>query len=319
MQHYPLVTIVGGSGFVGRHTVKALAAAGYRIRVLVRDSVAAEFLKTAATVGQIAIEHVDMTRPETLAGKFAGSDAVINLVSIAYESGRQKFGAINVEGARIVAEEAAKAGAARFIQMSGLGVDRATTTKYGTTKLAGEDAVRKAFPGATVLRPSVIVGPEDKFFQRFARMSMLAPALPLIGGGHTKFQPVLVTDVAAAILACLKQPDTAGKTYELGGPKTYSFRELLELLARIINRRPRLINLPRPLASLQAFFFELIFCITRCTAPIRFTPPLTRDQVRLLAHDNVVNAGALTFRDLGMEAGAIEDVLPAQLARYVKA
>ncbi len=196
MTQYPLVTIVGGSGFLGRHTVKLLAAAGYRLRILVRDTIEAEFLKTAATVGSIAIEHVDITRPETLAGKFAGSDAVVNLVSIAYEGGRQKFRAINVEGARAIAAEAKKAGAKHFVHISALGVERMGDTKYGATKLAGEQAVREAFPTATILRPSLMVGPEDRFFQRFARLSMIAPALPLIGGGNTKFQPVLVTDVA---------------------------------------------------------------------------------------------------------------------------
>ena len=309
MQHYPLVTVVGGSGFVGRHTVKALAAAGYRVRVLVRDTVAAEFLKTSATVGQIAIEHADITRPATLSGKFAGSDAVINLVSILAESGRQKFDAINVAGAKAIAAEAKAAGAKQFIQISALGVAKATDTKYGATKLAGEEAVKAEFPSATILRPSLIIGPEDEFFQRFARMALIAPALPLIGGGKTKFQPVLVTDVAAAILAALKNPDAAGKTYELAGHTVYSFRELLELMARVINRRPWLMVVPRFAASLMAGLFSLT----------PFPAPITADQVKLLAHDNVLSDGALTLANLGIKPASIEAALPTLLARFIKA
>lgn len=309
MTHYPLVTVVGGSGFVGRHTVKLLAAAGYRIRVLVRDTIAAEYLKTAATVGSIAIERVDLTRPETLAGKFAESDAVVNLVSIAYESGRQKFRAINVEGARAIAAEAKKAGVKHLVHISALGIEHMGDTKYGSTKLAGEQALREAFPGVTILRPSVLVGPEDRFLQRFARLSMIAPALPLIGGGKTKFQPLLVTDLALAIVDCVRREETIGKTYELAGPKTYSFREMLELMARITNRRPRLISVPSWLANIKAFFLEL--------AP--FPPMLTRDQVKLLAHDSVVGDGAMTFNALGIQPGNIEMALPGLLSRFIKA
>ena len=306
--HYPLVTVVGGSGFVGRHTVKALAAAGYRVRVLVRDTVGAEFLKTSATVGQIAIEYADITRPETLAGKFAGSDAVVNLVSILAESGRQKFDAINVGGAQAIAAEAKAAGAKQFIQISALGVAKATDTKYGATKLAGEEAVKTEFPTATILRPSLIIGPEDGFFQRFARMALIAPALPLIGGGKTKFQPVLVTDVAAAIVAALKNPDAAGKTYELAGHTVYSFRELLELMGRVINRRLCLVYLPRFAARLMAGAFSLT----------PFPAPITADQVKLLAHDNVLSDGALTLANLGIKPASIEVALPTLLARFIK-
>lgn len=303
-----LVTVVGGSGFVGRHVVHRLAAQGYRIRVLVRDTVAAEFLKTQANVGQIAIEHSDLTRPETLRGKLDGSAAVVSLVSIMFESGRQKFQTINVNGARAIADETSRAGAPTLVHVSALGVDRAHDTRYGATKLTGEQVVRAGFPNATILRPSLIAGPEDKFFQRFARMSMLTPALPLIGGGTTKFQPVLVTDVASAVVACIENPATRGLTYELGGPKTYSFRELLELIGATINRRPCLIDLPLGMAKLQGLLCELL----------PFPPMLTRDQVALLAHDNVMSPNAKTFVDLGLKANALETALPGLLARYVK-
>lgn len=309
MQHYPLVTVVGGSGFVGRHVVKALAAAGYRVRVLVRNVPEADFLKTCATVGSIAIEHVDITRPETLKDKFAGSDAVVNLVSILFESGRQKFARINIEGARAIAAEAKRAGVGKLVHISALGCDRATDTRYGKTKLEGEAAVRGEFPQATILRPSLIIGPEDGFFQRFARMAMLLPALPLIGGGKTKFQPVLVTDVAKAVLAAIRQPECAGQTYAVVGPQVYSFRELLEMMARITNRRPLLLNVPSCIAKAKGFFFELM----------PFAPLITRDQVKLLAHDNVAMENDVSVARIGVQAGAIEEALPQLLARYVKA
>lgn len=307
MQRYPLITIVGGSGFVGRHTVKLLAAEGYRIRVLTRDSNAADYLKTAATIGSIASEYADITRPETLAGKFTGSDVVINLVSILHESGRQKFKAINVDGAAAIAAEAKKAGAKTFIQISALGIEAASNTQYASTKLAGEEAVRANFPSAIFLRPSLIIGPEDNFFQRFARMALLLPALPLIGGGKTKFQPILVTDVAHAILAAIRIPEAAGNTYELAGPQVYSFRALLELMASITKRKLRLVSIPTGFAKLKGLVCELL----------PFAPMITRDQVKLLAHDNVSH-GALTAANLGIAPAAIDSALPAYLSRFVK-
>lgn len=307
--HYPLVTVVGGSGFVGRHLVKLLAARGYRVRVLVRDTIAAEFLKTQATVGSIAIEHADITRPETLKGKFAGSDAVVNLVSIMHESGRQKFQSINVNGARAIADEATRAGVKSLVHVSALGADRMGDTQYGATKNTGEQVVRAGFPAATILRPSLIVGPEDQFFQRFARMSLLSPILPLIGGGRTKFQPILVTDVAAAILSAIENESTRGETYELGGPKVYTFRELLALLGRTINRRPYLMDVPFGIAKLKGMLFELM----------PFKPLITRDQVQLLKHDSVVGAFGQTISNLGVVPQDVEAELPGLLARYVKA
>ena len=308
MQHYPLVTIVGGSGFVGRHTVRRFVDAGYRVRVLVRDTVKADFLKTSATVGSIAIEHVDMTKPKTLEGKLAGSDIVVNLVSIAYESGRQKFNAINVDGAKAVAEEARKAGARAFVQISALGADRMPDTQYGSTKLAGENAVKAAFPNATILRPSLIVGPEDGFFQRFARMSLALPVLPLIAGGKTLFQPVLVTDVAEAIFIAAVVPEYAGKTYAIAGTETFSMRQMLERMAQITNRRPCLISIPSCAASIKGFFCELL--------PLK--PMITRDQVKMLRHDNVITDGELTMRDMGITPSSVNDALPNLLSRFIK-
>lgn len=307
MQQYPLITIVGGSGFVGRHLIKQLAREGYRIRVLVRDAVAAEFLKTAGMVGQIVPQYADITRPETLTGKFAGSWAVINLVSILHESGRQTFKTINVEGARAVAEAARQAGAERFIHISALGIEQTGDTKYGRTKRQGEDAVRAAFPSATIFRPSLIIGPEDQFFQRFARMALVLPALPLIGGGKTQFQPVLVTDVAAAIATALKNPASAGEIYELGGPEVLSLRAMLERMRAVTRRHFRLISLPCGIAKLIGRIASLL--------P---NPPLTADQVKLLAHNNTVTPGADGFAALGITPGSVTHALPSLLSRYVR-
>ncbi|MBN8543282.1 MAG: complex I NDUFA9 subunit family protein [Alphaproteobacteria bacterium] len=299
----PIVTIVGGSGFVGRHTVKRFADAGWRVNILCRDIIAAEFLKTAGTVGQIVLQRVDITKPEALEGKFAGSDVVINLVSILYQSGNQKFEAINVKGAQLIAEHAKKAGAKKFIQISALSPN--PDSRYGHTKLAGEEAVRAKFPNATILRPSLIIGPEDGFFQRFGRMSLIAPALPLIAGGHTRFQPVTVENVATAIFTAATS-DVAGKTFELAGPKTYSMKELLKLMLSLTGRKKCLISIPAPIASLMGWVSELL--------PL--PPQITRDQVRLLKTDNVASADALQLKDLGIAPTAIESVLPTLLERF---
>lgn len=307
MTQYPLITLVGGSGFLGRHLVRQLARAGFRIRVLCRDTVAAEYLKTAGSVGQIVPQYADLTKPETLVGKFDGSWAVINLVSILYESGRQKFQSINVDGARRVAEYAHAVGAARLIQISALGVDQTGDTKYGSTKKAGEDAVRAAYPAVTILRPGLLVGAEDQFFQRFARMGVISPALPLIGGGTSKFQPTLVSDVATAIVQALNLPETAGNTYELGGPEVLTFREWMERLRAITNRHYKLVTLPTCIANLMG----------RVASILPIPPMITTDQVKLLKHDNVVSSNG--YAALGITPESVTAALPTLLSRFVKA
>lgn len=309
MTQYPLITIVGGSGFLGRYVIRNLTKAGFRVRVLCRDTVAAEYLKTMGSVGQVVPQYADITQPETLVGKFDGSWAVINLVSILYESGRQKFNSINVDGARRVAEYAHAVGAARMIHISALGVDATGDTKYGSTKVAGEHAVRAAFPGATILRPGLLVGAEDNFFQRFARMGNLAPALPLVGGGKTLFQPTLVTDVATAVIHALNMPETVGKTYELGGPEILSFAAWMERLRAITNHKYKLVTLPTSIASLMG----------RISSLLPFPPMITADQVKLLQHDNVVSAGAAGYEQLGIAPASVTAALPGLLSRFVKA
>jgi NADH dehydrogenase len=301
-----IVTIVGGSGFLGRHTVGRFAAAGWRVRVLCRDTVAAEFLKTAGHPGQVVLDYADITRPETLTGKFAGSDAVVNLAGILYQSGRQRFDTVQHQGARHVAEAAKAAGAKRLIHISALKAEAASHARYGLTKLAGEMAVRDVMPQATILRPSLIIGPEDGFFQRFGRMSMISPFLPLVAGGRTRFQPVLVTDVARAIFAAATQADAPGKTYEIAGDAIYTMRELMELLLRLTGRKNLLLSIPRPLASLMGFFCEIL----------PFAPMITRDQVRLLQVDNVMSDAAMGLRDLGITPTAIDAELPHFLTRF---
>ena len=304
---YPLVTLVGGSGFVGRHTVKLFTEKGWRVRVLCRDTIAAEFLKTAGYPGQVVLDYADITRPQTLRDKFGGSDVVVNLVSILAESGRQKFAAINVAGAKAVAEQSLLVKATSFIQISALGIEKADAV-YAKTKHAGETAVRAVFPGATILRPSLIIGPEDGFFQRFARMCMIAPYLPLINRGRTQFQPVLVEDVAQAIYVAATNNAFSGKTYELAGEYIYSFRQLLEKMIVVIKRPTRLLRLPNFIANMLGFVSELL--------PL--PPVITRDQVRMLKFDNIATSGALNFSSLGIKPHSVEAALPELLSRYIK-
>ncbi len=305
---HKLVTVVGGSGFLGRYVVRELASKGYQVRVLCRDTIAAAHLKPSGNVGQVVIDYADVTRAETLDGKFDGSYAVVNLTGILYESGRQTFVAIHSNAAEYIAKLAKAARAERYVHLSALGVDHAQNSKYARTKMIGEKAVLAAFPAATILRPSVIFGPEDNFFNMFARMSVLAPALPAIGGGHTTFQPVYVGDVAKAVLTATETADCLGKTYELGGPQTYRFKELLQYMMEVTGKKRALIPMPSPIASIVAAFCELM--------PV---PPLTRDQVRLLKTDNVVSEQALNFADLNITPRSIETVVPTYLSRLKKA
>ena len=302
-----IVTIFGGSGFIGRYVVQRLAQQGWTIRVGVRSPARAAFLKPLGDVGQIIPLRAPLQDRDAVTALVQGADAVINLVGLLFEKGKQNFGAVHVEGARHIAEAAAAAGAKRVIQISAIGADPAAEADYARSKAAAEAAVRKAFPAATVLRPSIVFGPEDGFFNLFAGLARFTPVLPLVGGGKTRFQPVYVGDVADAVETCLNRRATAGQTFELGGPKIYSFKELLELLLKEIGRKRLLLPLPFALASLEAAFLELM--------PV---PLLTRDQVRLLKRDNVVSEGAATLADLDIQPTAVELILPTYLDRYLK-
>ncbi|MBO6560439.1 MAG: complex I NDUFA9 subunit family protein [Nisaea sp.] len=300
------ITIFGGSGFIGRNIVRELAQKGARIAVACRDVEAAKFLKVQGVVGQVTPVHVDVTEGlSAIAPAVEGADMVINLCGILFESGRNRFDAVQGTAPGLIASAAAKAGAGKFLHVSAIGADANSASRYARSKAAGEDAVRAAFPSATILRPSVVFGPDDDFFNRFGAMAESFPFLPLIGGGTTKFQPVYVDDVADAALKALATDEAAGKTYELGGPKIYTFRELMEMVNAQTGRARRLVDIPFWAASIEAAFLEWL--------P---TPPLTRDQVTLLKSDNVVSEGALTLTDLGVTPTACEAILPTYLDRF---
>ncbi len=302
-----LITVFGGSGFLGRHLVRRLAKQGWIVRVAVRRPSTATFLKPMGDVGQITPIRAPIQDAEAVRAAISGARAVVNLVGILYEKGDRNFAAVHTRGAQEIAAAAAEAGAERLVHVSALGADVHGEADYARSKGLGEAAVKTAFPTATILRPSVIFGPEDGFFNRFAAMACVSPVLPLIGGGMTKFQPVYVGDVADAVATCLIDPASQGKTYELGGPRIYTFKEILTLLLAQIGRRRLLVPWPFALADLQAAFLEKL--------PV---PPLTRDQVKLLRRDNIVSKGALTLADLNIAPSAPESILPTYLDRYRK-
>ncbi len=297
-----IVTVFGGSGFIGRYVVRRLAAADWVVRVAVRDTDSALFLKVAGDPGQVVPFPADVTDDASVARAVAGADAVINLVGILYQRGRRTFQRLHVDAAAAIAKAARAAGAGRLVQMSALGADLDSPAEYARTKAAGEKAAAEAFPGATIIRPSVVFGPEDDFLNRFAMMARIMPVLPVF---PTRFQPVWVGDVAEAFFRVVDDPATAGSTYELGGPQVVTFRELMQLILHETARRCLLLPIPMALAEAEAFFLEKL--------PV---PPLTRDQVKLLGSDSVVAPGALTLHDLGIEATAMEAVVPAYLDRF---
>jgi NADH dehydrogenase len=302
-----LVTLFGGSGFLGRHMVRALANDGWRIRVAVRRPNNALYLKPMGRVGQIQIVKANVHDEDAVRAALKGADAAINLVAVLYQSGNQRFESLHVEAADRIARVASEMGVGRLLHVSGLGVDRNERSRYAQTKVLGEAKVREAFPGATIFRPSIVFGPEDDLFNKFAWLARLSPVLPLIGGGGTKFQPVFVGDVARATVKVLGDAASAGKTYELGGPETLTLKQIMELVLKETRRKRILLPVPFGLARAKAVFLGLL--------P---KPLLTVDQVRLLETDNVVSEGALTFRDLGIVPEAAGGIVPSYLWRFRK-
>ncbi len=300
-----LITVFGGSGFLGRHLVKRLAARGWRVRVAVRDPEGANYLKPMGDVGQVAPILANLRDDASVARAMEGAEAAVNLVGILYERGRQRFDAVHAEGAGRVARAATAAGLDRLIQVSAIGAAPDALSRYGRSKAAGEAAAREAFAQVTIVRPAVVFGPEDQFFNRFAALARLSPVLPLIDFGETRFQPVYVGDVAEAIVRALEDPASEGAVYELGGPEVLTFRQLMEVVMRATGRRRLLVPWPARVAAFQAAFLEVL--------PV---PPVTRDQIKLLQCDTVVAADALTLADLGVTATAIEAVVPSYLARF---
>jgi len=299
------IAIFGASGFIGRYVVRDLARDGAVIAACCRHASSAGFLRPMGDVGQIAPLSADLGDERALAAVVAGADAVVNLVGILYERGKQRFDLAHHRGPAQLAAAAKSAGVKRFVHISALAADAKSSSAYGRSKAEGEAAVRAAFPGAIILRPSLVVGPEDNFFNRFAAMARVSPVLPLIGGGATKFQPVYVGDVAAAVAAALSRDDTEGKTYQLAGPAVFTMRQLFELMLHVIGRKRLLMSLPFGVASLKAFFLEFM--------P---KPLLTRDQVRMLRHDSVAAYGAPGLAELGITPTALELVLPTYLERF---
>lgn len=304
-----LVTVFGGSGFLGRYAVRALAQSGFRIRAAVRRPDLAFDLQPMGRVGQIQPVQANLRFPDSVMRAAEGADVVVNLVGIMNPDGAQTFEAVQAEGAAAVARTAKENGA-RLIHVSAIGADSKSTSAYARTKAAGEKAALAE--NAVVLRPSVVFGPEDDFFNRFASLARILPALPLIGGGDTKFQPVFVGDVAVAILKAAEGKASAKTVYELGGPETKSFRELMEIVLREIGRKRLLLPVPFGLAKLQALFLEML--------PGKL---LTRDQVELLKSDNIVSAQAerdgRTLKGLGINTTSMEAVLESYLWRFRKA
>jgi uncharacterized protein YbjT (DUF2867 family) len=304
-----LVTVFGGSGFVGRHVVRALAKRDYRIRVAVRRPELAGHLQPLGKVGQIHAVQANLRYPASVEAAMRDSHAAINLVGILTESGAQKFDAVHSVGAGTIAKAASAAGA-RMVHVSAIGADENSLSRYGRSKAAGEKAVLEAVPSATILRPSVVFGPEDQFSNRFAALARVSPVLPLIGGGVTKLQPVYAGDVATAVADAVGGKTKAGAVYELGGPEVLTMREIMEIILAVIERKRMLLSLPFGLAKLQALALQF------APGPLKLTP----DQVALLRSGNVVSDPAksadLTLEGLGITPDSLEAVAPQYLWRF---
>ncbi|MGH7044576.1 MAG: complex I NDUFA9 subunit family protein [Acetobacteraceae bacterium] len=299
-----VATVFGGSGFIGRYVVQRLARRGFIVRVAVRHPAAAGFLKPMGAVGQIVPLFAPITDEAHVHRALDGATWAVNLVGVLAEHRRGDFDRIHAEGAGRIARIAAAAGVARLVHLSAIGADPASPSRYGRSKAAGESTVREGFPAATILRPSLVFGPEDAFFNRFAGLARLLPVMPVIAGA-TRFQPVYVGDVADAILAVLDRAETSAALYELGGPDVRSFRELMEAVLTWTGRPRRLANVPMWLARLQALLGEWV--------PGK---PFTRDQLLMLTRDNVVAPGLPGLAELGIVPTPMELVVPDYLARF---
>lgn len=307
-----LVTVFGGSGFLGRNVVRALCKRDYRIRVAVRRPELAGHLQPGGKVGQVHAVQANLRHPASVEAAMRDSDVAINLVGILAEGGAQTFDAVQASGAGAVAKAASAAGA-RMVHVSAIGADENSLSRYGRSKAAGERAVLSAVPSATILRPSVVFGPEDQFTNRFASLARISPVLPLIGGGVTKLQPVYVGDVATAVADAVDGKTKPGATYELGGPEVLTMREIMAIILATIERKRMLVSLPFGLAKLQALFLQF------APGPLKLTP----DQVAMLRSDNVVSIAAkdagLTLEGLGIAPDSLEAIAPQYLWRFRKA
>ncbi len=299
-----VATVFGGGGFIGRYVVKRLAAQGHIVRVAGRNTEATKPLMTMGRVGQVVPLYVSLGNQAAVERAVEGAVMVVNLVGILAEQRAGDFQRIQAEGPAQIARAAAAAGVVRMVQVSAIGADASSPSIYARTKAAGEAGVRASLPGATILRPSLVFGAEDQFFNRFGAMAMTLPVMPVIEG-NSRFQPVYVGDVADAVVAGLMRPDTVGQIYELGGPRVWTFRELLAWILHETRRNRPLIDIPMSLARIQARLGELL--------PSK---PLTRDQLLMLGRDNVVSAGMRGLSDLGITPTPVELIVPGYLDRY---
>ncbi len=306
----PLVTVFGGSGFIGRHVVRTLAKRGYRIRVAVRRPDLAGFLLPYGYVGQIALVQANLRYRKSVNRAVEGASHVVNCVGILFESGRNTFDAVQDFGARAVAE-ASRAAGAKLVHISAIGANSSSASSYARSKARGEAAILAALPDAIILRPSIVFGAEDSFFNKFASMAKRFPALPLIGGGRTRLQPVYAGDVAKAVEHAVSGSVDTGKIYELGGPEALSFRECMELVLQTTHRRRPFIPLPFAIASMLGTIVSIIPFIK---------PPITSDQVELLKTDNVVSQAAVeegrSLEGLGIHPTLLASVVPSYLVQY---
>jgi len=305
-----LVTIFGGSGFVGRYIARRLAKDGWRIRVACRTPDEAGFVRTYGAVGQVEPVFCNIRDDDSVRSVTRGADAVVNCVGVLAESGKNTFKAVQAEAPGRIARIARELGVARMVQISAIGADAEAESAYGRTKAAGEAALLEHMPDAVILRPSIVFGPEDEFFNRFAGMSRMGPVLPVVGA-DTRFQPVFVDDVAAAVVSALDDP-TARGVYELGGPDVATFRDLMHRMLAVIQRKRIVLNIPFFVARIMAAGFGVVRAVTFGL----FTPPLTTDQVRNLAVDNVVADGARGLADLNVTPTPMSSVLPDYLWRF---
>jgi uncharacterized protein YbjT (DUF2867 family) len=305
-----LVTVFGGSGFIGNQAVRQLAKAGWRIRVAARNPGLAYRMRLLGDVGQIDVVQANIRNVPSIRRALEGATAAVNLVGVLHETGRQGFQAIHVMGAKNVAETAREQGVTRLVQMSALGADANAESKYARTKALGEQAAREAFPGAIVVRPSIVFGPEDRFFNKFAAMAGFSPALPLIGGGKTRFQPVFVGDVGKALARLVTASEAEGGTYELAGPAVFSFKELMQRMLAETGQHRLLVPLP--------FLAGDVLGAAGDIAGYFIAPPVTSDQVKQLRSDNVASGAYPGLAALGITPTTLEAVLPTYLYRYRK-
>ncbi|MCF8533214.1 MAG: complex I NDUFA9 subunit family protein [Reyranella sp.] len=300
------VTVFGGSGFLGRAIVRALAQEGLLVRVAVRRTELAEPIKTAGDVGQITVMRANLRVPQSVAAAITGSQAVVNATGIPFQRGRQRYQTVHADGAKAIADAAGAASVERLIHVSGIGADRRDSkNRFVQSKIAAEDAIVSGFPSATIFRPSVVFGPDDAMFNRLGRIAAVAPFVPVVGSGSAKVQPVFVGDLGKAVVAALSKPETAKTVFEMGGPRIYTYREIAALVLREIDRDKPIIGVPAGLMKLAGFFAEFL--------PV---PPITYDQVDLLTWDNVARPGAPGLAALDIEATAAEAILPTYLDRF---